>query len=206
MLDNKRSCYLNFKNGEALIFDRHWVYQVIEQANGIMMDLKCEESIISVFPLGGNQTEKRALTWREVYLSHTCRLWSRLGKVNDLSKQIDPCKWHYSNSEYFTLFVNCFCWTSFPTHFINMHYLWHWYLIVCERKRTGDVRELVLMWAQSFLTLCDPRDCSRPGSSVHGTFQARILEWVAISFSRRSSQPRDQSCISCISCISRQIL
>ena len=41
-------------------------------------------------------------------------------------------------------------------------------------------------------TLCDPRDCSPPGSSVHGIFQARILEWVAISFSRGFSRPRDQ--------------
>ena len=37
--------------------------------------------------------------------------------------------------------------------------------------------------------LCDPMDCSLPGSSVHGIFQARVLEWVAISFSRRSSNP-----------------
>ena len=37
--------------------------------------------------------------------------------------------------------------------------------------------------AQSCLTLCDPMDCSQPGSSVHGIFQARILEWVAISYS-----------------------
>ena len=44
--------------------------------------------------------------------------------------------------------------------------------------------------ALSCLTLCDPMDCSLPGSSVHGIFQARILEWVAISFSRGSSQPR----------------
>ena len=40
-------------------------------------------------------------------------------------------------------------------------------------------------------TLCDPMDCSLPGSSVHGMFQARVLKWVAISFSRGSSQPRD---------------
>ena len=46
---------------------------------------------------------------------------------------------------------------------------------------------------QSSLTLCDPMDCSPPGSSVHGILQARILEWVAISFSRGSSQPRDQT-------------
>ena len=39
-------------------------------------------------------------------------------------------------------------------------------------------------------TLCDPKDCSLPGSSVHGTLQARILEWVALPFSRGSSQPR----------------
>ena len=40
---------------------------------------------------------------------------------------------------------------------------------------------------QLCLTLCNPMDCSLPGSSVHGIFQARILEWVAMSFSRRSS-------------------
>ena len=40
---------------------------------------------------------------------------------------------------------------------------------------------------QSCLTLCDPMDCSLPGSSVHGVLQARILEWVAISSSRKSS-------------------
>ena len=45
--------------------------------------------------------------------------------------------------------------------------------------------------AQSRPTLCDPMDCSLPGSTIHGIFQARILEWVAISFSRRSSRPRD---------------
>ena len=44
---------------------------------------------------------------------------------------------------------------------------------------------------QSCLTLCDPVDCSPPGSSVHGIHQARMLEWVAISFSRGSSQPRN---------------
>ena len=41
---------------------------------------------------------------------------------------------------------------------------------------------------QSCPTLCDPMDCSLPGSSVHGIFQARILEWVAIAFSRRTLQ------------------
>ena len=45
---------------------------------------------------------------------------------------------------------------------------------------------------QSCPTLCDPVDCSLPGSSVHGILQTRVLEWVAISFSRGSSQARDR--------------
>ena len=52
---------------------------------------------------------------------------------------------------------------------------------------------------QSWPTLCDPMDYSPPGSSVHGTFQSRILEWVAISSSRGSSRPKDQTSISYIS-------
>ena len=50
--------------------------------------------------------------------------------------------------------------------------------------------------AQSCPTLCDPVDCSLPGSSVHGILQARVLEWAAISFSRGSSQPRDRTQVS----------
>ena len=52
-------------------------------------------------------------------------------------------------------------------------------------------------------TLCDPMDCSPPGSAVHGILQARILELVVISSFRGSSQPRDWTCVSCIG---RQIL
>ena len=51
---------------------------------------------------------------------------------------------------------------------------------------------------QSCPTLCDPMDCSLPGSSVHGIFQAKILEWVSISFSREFSWPRDWTRVSCI--------
>ena len=49
---------------------------------------------------------------------------------------------------------------------------------------------------QSYPTLCNPMDCSLPGSSIHGIFQTRVLEWVAISFSRGSSQPSDQTQVS----------
>ena len=58
-----------------------------------------------------------------------------------------------------------------------------------EGRKEGEV-------SQSCLTLCDPMDCSLPGSSVHGIFQARILEWVAFPFSRRSSWPRDWTWVS----------
>ena len=61
---------------------------------------------------------------------------------------------------------------------------------VCARVR---------MCAQSCLTLCDPMDCSSPGSFVHGVLQARILKWVAISFSRESSWPSNQIRLSSIS-------
>ena len=50
--------------------------------------------------------------------------------------------------------------------------------------------------AQSCLTLCHPMDCSLLGSSVHGIFQAKVLEWIAIFFSRISSQPRDWTQVS----------
>ena len=56
----------------------------------------------------------------------------------------------------------------------------------------SKVREVT----QSCPTLCDPMDCSLPCSSIHGIFQARVLEWGAISFSRGSSQSRDRTQVS----------
>ena len=57
-------------------------------------------------------------------------------------------------------------------------------VIFGKRRKESQVVELCV-------TLCDPMGCSLPGSSVHEILKARILEWVAISFSRRSSRPRD---------------
>ena len=67
----------------------------------------------------------------------------------------------------------------------------------CKKQHLFKVRLCVLV-APLCLTFCDPMDCSPQGSSVHGIFQARILEWVAISFSRGSSQPRNRIQVSCI--------
>ena len=55
-------------------------------------------------------------------------------------------------------------------------------------------------------TLCDPMDCSLPGTSVHGISQERILEWVAIFFSKGSSQPRDWTHVSYVFYIGGRIL
>ena len=62
---------------------------------------------------------------------------------------------------------------------------------VKEEQLTQLLSESESEVTQSCPTLCDPMDCSLPGFSVHGIFQARILEWGAISFSKRSAQPRD---------------
>ena len=66
-----------------------------------------------------------------------------------------------------------------------------------ENRCSGILKQW--KWNHSVMSdLFDPIDCSLPGSSVHGILQARILEWVAISFSRGSSQPRDQIQVSLI--------
>ena len=65
---------------------------------------------------------------------------------------------------------------------------------------------MACLHAQLCPILCDPIDCSPPGSSVRGIFQARILEWVVIPFSRGSFRPRNWTWIFCDSCIGRQIV
>ena len=75
-------------------------------------------------------------------------------------------------------------------------------------KRTSNLLEIIpkpqkddddVTWSRSVVSdSLQPMDCSLPGSSVHGIFQAIVLEWIAISFSKGSSQPRDQTQVSCI--------
>ena len=73
-----------------------------------------------------------------------------------------------------------------------------WFGIITISNKLLTLSESESEVAQSCPTLCDLVDCSLPGSSVHEILQARILEWVAISFSRGSSQPRGRTQISCI--------
>ena len=79
--------------------------------------------------------------------------------------------------------------------------LWNVILKNLNEWRAEKIMECcVCVWTvtQSCLTLCNPVDCSPPGSSVHGIFQAGILEQLPIFYSRGSSQPRDQTRVSCI--------
>ena len=106
-------------------------------------------------------------------------------------KQFHLSKCFAIYSEVYTitgLVLNQLCIESWVFHFsIELCFF-----LVLSRKK---VKVLV---TQSHPALCEPMDYSPPGFSVHGIFQARILEWVAISFSRRSSWPRDLTWISFI--------
>ena len=76
---------------------------------------------------------------------------------------------------------------SYPAPYRNQPYVFS-----IKNYRTPCVchKKVKVSVAQLYLTLCDPMNCSQPGSSVHGILQARILEWVAIPFSRGSSRPK----------------
>ena len=102
------------------------------------------------------------------------------------------------NLLYFTVFSQSLC-PYFAIHYLNClikrTFFWlQWHIVARTYKHfqgslvlTLHSFALLLHDAQSCLTLCDPMDCSPPGSSVYRPFQSRILEWVAISFSRESS-------------------
>ena len=96
-------------------------------------------------------------------------------------------------STYLWIFLFSFCyWFLVSFHYYQKRYfVWFQPFKIYEDFFYG-LSEVT----QSCLTLCDPMDCSLLGSFIHGTFQARILEWVAISFWRRSSRPRDWTWVS----------
>ena len=99
-----------------------------------------------------------------------------------LESFIINCCWVLSEASSASLLRWSYDFYSLQTLFIRKFlckFLWEW-LSLCH------------------VCLCDPMDCSLPGSSVHGILQARIQEWVAIPFSRGSSQPRDWTWVTCI--------
>ena len=95
-------------------------------------------------------------------------------------------------------------WLGMDAH---IYVLWFWGAVFWTHQSSCSscVLECAKM-LQSTWTVCNPMDCSPPGSSVCRIVQARILEWVVILSSRGSSWPRDRLCLSYVSCIGRQVL
>ena len=102
-----------------------------------------------------------------------------------------------SSPQWYKIHQNSIIWFSWallwgwPQWFLGsfgITVLYNWHLL----KSIFLFLVVVELVAQLCPTVCDPVNCSPPGSSVHGILQARILEWIAIPFSRWSSQPRDQ--------------
>ena len=85
-------------------------------------------------------------------------------------------------------------WSHCPFHLSSAQFITVGGSIVCLHGKS----------LQSCPTLCEPMDCSPPGSSAHGILQERILEWVAMTSSRGSSQAKDQTSGFYVSCIGRQ--
>ena len=99
-------------------------------------------------------------------------------------------KWGCELSSFFSLNLNLFIYKNEMFTFSLKLLRIYW---ICELMKYTESESLV---TQLCPTLCDPMDCRLPDSSVCGIFQARVLEWVAISFSRGSSRPRDQTRVS----------
>ena len=113
--------------------------------------------------------------------------------VKNTLSTLFPCYSLFRSGQcYFFLLYSCRDIVCFYSMFICVHV--HVQLLIhlhlC-RNRNRNV-------AQSCPTLWGPMDCSLPGSSVHGIFQAIVLEWIAVSFSSGSSWPRDRTWVSCI--------
>ena len=118
-----------------------------------------------------------------------CLVWKELRKL---------LFWHFLSSSKYFVFAKANVWNSKAKSWsiCSLHSAVStfcrdngrevWSIGTCMRRSESEV-------AQSCPTLLDPVDCSLPGSSIHGIFQARILEWIAISFSRGSSWPRDRT-------------
>ena len=125
------------------------------------------------------------------YLCHTLSWlgaeWVKLGGFHQQRSLVNyvPCSWRCVR---YICMANTSSVHFFPTCLFSRH------TCMCAKS------------LQLYLTLCDHLDCNTPGSSVHGIFQARILEWVAMPSSRGSSWPMTQTPVSYVCCIARRVL
>ena len=115
------------------------------------------------------------------WASRTCHLWEGL-----LLTQSMPELYPLSERQFKPLWKYSLQW-AFPEFWTAQ-----------EKEKANTELFVLCSVAQSCPALCDPVDCGPPGSSVHGILQARVLEWVAIPFSRGSFPSRDRTRVSCI--------
>ena len=138
------------------------------------------------------------------------------GSGLQLSRSFHCVSWHYQRAlkrklTYSIFFLHIMEWKSCLVSFIWCQILYFPHTPLPPKMATAvgivlfTFQRLAKLF-ESCPTLCNPMDCSPPGFSVHGLLQARILEWVAMPFTRGSSQPRDWTQVSYISSISRHIL
>ena len=108
--------------------------------------------------------------------------------------------WRNNNTRNINLIVFVVNFTLIQNVFLNIYYslyitfpslLAFEFSVKCVESESEKWK-----WSRSVMTLCDPMDCSLSSSSVHGIFHARALEWIAISFSRGASWPRNQTRVS----------
>ena len=137
---------------------------------------------MEVWWFGGRWTTNKScnhfITWFVLVMVYSELFWNHLRSITGLSKWV-IVPMLFQNSSY----LSC--------HVLHVATTLLTYLLAV----TVSVCRTVLV-AQSCLTLCDPTNCSLPGFSVHGILQAKILEWIAIPFSRGTSQPRDRTLVS----------
>ena len=92
-----------------------------------------------------------------------------------------------------------------PLGTIQLPYLPFVPLVLSQGPTISSIKDMCML-SHSSLSLCDPMNCSLPGSSDHRILQGRMLEWIAMPSSRESSWPRYQAHVSWVSCIGRWIL
>ena len=119
-------------------------------------------------------------------------LWRWIDELNQYSVCWQPWKYIQYFCRKYIFYLH-----SKQIHIQNRTWSVHTWKISSFVDASYNEKMKVLV-TQSCPTLCDPTESSLPGSSVHGIFQLRILEWVAIPFSRGSSWPRDRTRVSCI--------
>ena len=98
------------------------------------------------------------------------------------------------------------CSVAYAREYLSWNQAFWLYLVALSGSQFPGFQVKCMLLLQSCPTLCETMDCSLLDFTVPRILQARILEWVAISFSRRSSRPRDRTCVSYVSCIGRWVL